>query len=318
MARRRLQGLFPPDNVWIITSAHYLDQVAAELGDVPRANLIGEPVGRDTANAIGLAAQMIARRDNDATMAVFTADHIINPQERFAAAIGTGLDVAEQHSDSLVTFGIPPRSAHTGYGYIHRGEELAPGVHAVAEFKEKPTEAVAETYVRSGEYLWNSGMFAWRVSAIWAELERLLPKNARALAELATDWSRRAGTNDALTRFGALRKISIDYGVMEKANRVLVVEMNCDWQDLGSWTAIAGTRQADEHGNVIIAPQALVVDCQGNLLVCETDHLLVTLGVSDLVVIHSADATLVCRRDEVERVKDLVRRREARFGARYE
>ena len=332
LACERLRGLFEPANIWVITSLLYLDQVAAALPDIPRANLIGEPMGRDTANAIGLAANLLARRTPDATMAVFTADHIITPQDRFAEAIRAGLEAAEHFPDALVTFGIKPTGPHTGYGYVRRStaqeqrhtatgtaqEQWHAGVFRVAEFKEKPTREVAEGYLRSGEYYWNSGMFAWRATAILAELERCLPENARGLAELAANWDRWAGTAEAAARFGALQKISIDYGVMEKARQVLLVEMDCDWRDLGSWLAVAETRRADEHGNVALAERSLIVDGQNNVLVTESGHLIVALGVSDLVIVHSADATLVCRREQVERIKDLAKLRAAAFGERYE
>jgi mannose-1-phosphate guanylyltransferase len=318
LARRRLDGLFTPDCVWVITSAHYLDQVAAELPDVPQANLIGEPMGRDTANAIGLAANLLAWRDPDATMAVFTADHIITPAERFAAAIRIGLEAAEAHPDSLVTFGITPRSPHTGYGYIRRGEAVGPQAYRVAEFKEKPSRAVAEQYLRSGEHYWNSGMFAWRVSAILAELTRQLPDNARELAEIAANWERWAGTPELARRFEQLRKISVDYGVMEHARSVLLVEMDCDWKDLGSWLAVASTRQPDAQGNVAIALRSLVLDGRDNVVVTDSGHLVVVLGASDLVIVHSGDATLVCRKDQVERIKDVVGRVVGKFGPKFE
>ena len=166
LARRRLDGLFAPENIWVITSADYLDLVAAELLDLPRENLIGEPMGRDTANAIGLAAHLLALRDADATMGVFTADHIISPQDEFATAIRRGLEAAERFPESLITFGITPDSPHTGYGYVQRGAQVAPHVFRAGKFQEKPTREVAETYLKSGEYYWNSGMFTWRVSAI--------------------------------------------------------------------------------------------------------------------------------------------------------
>jgi mannose-1-phosphate guanylyltransferase len=318
IARARLAELFEPANIWVITSAHYIDQVAEALPDVPRENLIGEPMGRDTANAIGLAANLLARRDHDATMSVFTADHIITPQDRFAAAIEAGLSAAEQHADSLVTFGIPPAEPHTGYGYLHRGEAVTPGVFKVAEFKEKPARAVAEQYFKSGEHYWNSGMFAWRVAAILAELERHMPTNARGLSSLATDWERIGHTPEGAAQFEQLEKVSIDFGVMEKAARVLVVEMPCDWKDLGSWISIADTRAADDSGNAAVAERALVVEGRNNIVVSESDHLIVTLGVDDLVVVHSEDATLVCRRDQVEQIKQLAERRQSAFGDRYE
>ncbi|MEW6250674.1 MAG: mannose-1-phosphate guanylyltransferase [Planctomycetota bacterium] len=381
------EPLFDPANIWVITSAAYIDQVAEELPDLPRANLIGEPMGRDTANAIGLAAHLLARRDADATMAVFTADHLIRPQAAFAAAIRAGLAVAEQEPESLVTFGIRPRHPATGYGYLRRGAAVAlaggppagarsaavdhgggggtagadgpsadvcsadadygggggvagagggpvtqdgpmvrggvagqagPPVYAVAEFKEKPTREVAESYVRSGEYYWNSGMFAWRAAAIIDEIERNLPENARRLAEIAAEWGRIAGTAEGARRFEGLPRISIDYGVMERAGRVLVVEMDCAWHDVGSWTALAALKKADEHGNVAAAPLAMMVDAARNVAVSEAEHLILLLGVEDLVVVHSPDATLVCRRDQVERLKDLAAGRKAKFGERFE
>lgn len=318
IARQRLTGIFEPENIWVITSAHYLDQIADALLDVPRENLIGEPMGRDTANAIGLAANMLAQRDADATMAVFTADHIITPQDQFAAAITAGLEAAEAHAESLVTYGITPRGPHTGYGYLHRGEKLGDLVYRVAEFKEKPDLPTAERYVASGEYYWNSGMFAWRTSAVLAELKRQMPENAAGLADLAANWTRIAGTEACAAQFGDLAKVSIDYGVMEGARSVLLVEMDCDWKDLGSWISIAETREADEQGNVPVADNAMIVEGRNNIVVAEDEHLIVTLGVDDVVVVHSPDATLVCRRDQVEGIKSLVELRKEVFGEEYE
>ncbi len=318
LARQRLTGLFEPENIWIITSADYLDLVAGELPDLPRANLIGEPMGRDTANAVGLAAHLLARRDPDATMAVFTADHLISPQDAFAAAIRTGLDVAEQNPEALVTFGITPTEPHTGYGYVRRGAQLAPQTFEVSEFKEKPALDVARRYLNSGDYYWNSGMFAWRTSAILAELRRSLPKNDATLTTLAEDWNTLAATPEGAALFESLHKISVDYGVMEQAERVLLVEMPCRWLDLGSWMAIADTRDPDSDQNICIAPNTLAFKSQGNVFVSEDDHLIVALGVDDLVVVHSPDATLICHRDHVQEIKDLVEIRMNRFGDRYE
>lgn len=316
-ARQRLADLFEPAHIWIITAAAYLDLVAAELPDIPRENLIGEPLGRDTANAIGLAAHLIACRDSDATMAVFTADHIIEPQDEFAAAIRAGLDAAESHPESLITFGIAPSEPHTGYGYLQVGPAVSEGACRVESFREKPDLATAKRYLASGSYLWNSGMFAWRVAAILRELSRHLPQNDAILSELAANWPALAGTNDCAQRFELLGKVSIDYGVMEKAARVLAVKMNCRWLDIGSWTALAAMRGSDGDGNVVIAEHALVIDGKRNIVVSADDHLLVTLGLSDLVVVRSADATLICHRADAQRIKDIVERTKQRFGERY-
>lgn len=317
MAAKRLESLFDPARTWIITSAAYLDLVADELPRLPRENLIGEPTGRDTANAIGLAAHLIARRDPSATMAVFTADHIIRPQQPFEAAIRAGLDAAEAHPAALVTFGITPTAAHTGYGYVRRGATASPGVQRVAEFKEKPTLTVAENYLASGEYLWNSGMFAWRVAAIIDELRRHLPENADALAALADGWGR-LPAEEIARRFESLRKISIDFGVMEKARHVLMVEMNCEWLDLGSWTAVAKMAEPDEQGNIALVAESVVMSGMNNIVVSDQPHLVALLGVDDLVVIHSPDATLICHRERVEEIKELANRRIQRFGERFE
>ncbi len=319
LARERLDGLFEPQNIWVITSAAYIDQVARELPDIPRENLIGEPVGRDTANAIGLSAHLLHRCDDDATMAVFTADHLIEPVDRFQAAIRRGLEAAEQHRDSLVTFGITPAEPHTGYGYIHRGERLAPGIYRVLEFKEKPTRELAEQYVRSGQYYWNSGMFVWHCPTILRELERHLPHNHNHLSALADRWDELAGTDECRAAFEQLEKISIDFAVMEKAASVLVVEMDCRWRDVGSWPSLAAVLKADERGNVAVARRSLLVEAGGNIVVSEQDdHLIVVLGADDLIVVHSPDATLVCPRDRAEQIKSLAELRKQKFGESYE
>jgi len=317
-ARRRLDGIFAPEHIWVVTAQQYLDLVADELPDIPRENLIGEPMGRNTANAIGLAAHILAARDPDGTMAVFTADHLITPQHVFADAIRAGLTAAEDHPASLVTFGITPSEPHTGYGYIHRGRQIKPSVYAVQAFKEKPQKQLAETYLRSGEYFWNGGMFCWKLSAILRELDRNLPKNVALLQPLGAAWTRLAGSDEAARSFERLEAISIDFGVMEKAESVLVVEMNCSWQDLGSWSAIGAAGKPDDAGNVVRAPAALVASGEGNIIISERDHLVVALGVSNVVVVHSEDVTLVCSREHEQQVRELARLCSHRFGKNYE
>ncbi|MCH7871384.1 MAG: mannose-1-phosphate guanylyltransferase [Planctomycetes bacterium] len=314
----RVAAMLPPEQINVITNQTHLPMVAEEIPELPAGNLLGEPIGRDTANAIGLAAALLHRRDPGGTMAVFTADHLISPQDKFAAAIEAGLCAAERYSSALITFGVTPDGPKTGYGYIHKGEQLSGGAYEVLEFKEKPSLEVAERYIASGEYLWNSGMFAWGIAAIRAELFRQLPNNAALLDRLAVKWNDASSSQERQKQFESLERISIDFGVMEKAERVLMVEMPCRWRDLGSWTAIAESREPDAKGNVVIAERALVEDGRGNIVVSETDHLIVALGVDDLVIVHSDDATLICRRDQVERVRDLASARIELFGDRFE
>lgn len=313
-AFERLSGFVAPDAIHIITGEEHLPMVAEQLPELPAENLIGEPVGRDTANAVCLAACVLARRDPDGVMGIFTADHIIRPVDSFRAALERGYSAAEQNADALVTFGITPSEPHTGLGYVRRGDAIGDGVFAVREFKEKPDLATATRYLSSGDYLWNSGMFVWRTSAILAELERHLPENFAALRDIAAAWDSGDRPKRLAAVYPGLRKISIDYAVMEQAARVLLVEMACDWLDVGSWPALSTALPADAAGNVSTAARTIVLDGRNNILVTEADHLIAAVGVEDLVIVHSPDATLVCRREDAQRIKDLVAEVQRRFG----
>ena len=217
VAVERLDGLFEPGQILIVTAAAYAEQIRSSFPALPGGNVIGEPEGRDTAAAIALAAEIIRARDDDATMAVFTADHIIRPVERFARCVQEAIETAEAQPQALVTFGIRPTSPHTGLGYIHFGERLGEGsARRVLGFKEKPDHHTARTYVESGQYYWNSGMFVWRVDTIREVMARFLPESAEKLARVGD--AAKAGkdiTNLLAEVYPQLRRISIDYAVME-------------------------------------------------------------------------------------------------------
>ncbi len=318
IAVERLSGLFDNENILIITNQEYAEPVAEVLKQIPRENIVGEPVGRDTANAIALAAEMIAGRDESATMAVFTADHVIRPAEAFAANVQTAMATAEEHKDALITFGIRPTWPHTGLGYIHCGDELSDGVQNVIGFKEKPEHHTARRYVESGQYFWNSGMFVWKVSAIRDALREYLPDSMDKLAPVA-EAVRDGKDYTALLKsvYPALEKISIDYAVMEKAEKVLMVELRCEWLDLGSWPALENVTDLDEAGNVVMADNAAVIDSFRNIIVTEDDHLLAVLGMDDCIIVHSPDATLVCNKNDSQRLKELVQFIQDKYGEKY-
>lgn len=317
LAYERVAELLGAESIYVITGAEHLDLVAEELPELPAENLFGEPVGRDTANAVGLAAAILKHRDPQATMGVFTADHVITPTNRFAATVTRAFDLADRHADALVTMGIVPTRPETGYGYVQRGPALADGVFEVQRFAEKPDLATAEQYLAGGDYYWNSGMFAWRVDAILEQLKQHLPEAHTGVSEIAADWDtpQRGAKLEAV--YPHLPKISIDFAVMEKAPRVLVVEMDCKWVDLGSWTALEGVIDPDPDGNVIAAPETVTLNARNNVLVSEDDHLIAAFGVEDLVVIHSADATLVCRKQDAQALKELVTKVTDRYEGRY-
>jgi mannose-1-phosphate guanylyltransferase len=316
-AYERIAGLLEPDAIYVITGSRYLPAVAEELPELPERNLLGEPQGRDTANAVGLAAAVLRQRDPDAVMGIFTADHIIMPIDRFRDALDLAYGVAEREANALVTLGVRPSSPHTGYGYVRRGAALAERVYGVEEFTEKPDLARATEYVAAGNYYWNSGMFTWRAATILDQLHKYLPKSYEGLSQIAVAWDTPQRQERLERVYPTLIKISIDFAVMERAEHVLVVEMDCQWVDVGSWTAFESLVSADADGNVNAASATLNLGSRGNILVSEDDHLIATIGVDDLVIVHSADATLICTRRDAQSIKELVARVRQQFGEKY-
>lgn len=312
----RLDGLFDRDNIHIVTTADLARPILDDITQLTEKNIIAEPALRDTANAIGLAANLIARKDPDAVMCVFTADHLITPRDKFRSAVQNAINTAQTHADALVTFGIQPTSPHTGYGYVQLGDKIDDTTRTVAAFREKPDAETAKQYVASGNYLWNSGMFVWRVATIIDRLRAHLPDNQKLLEAIAADWET-AGADNLRKRYESLHRISIDFGVMEKAPRVLVVPMDCDWVDVGSWESIAALHAADAAGNVAVGAKSLTDDARNNTLVSEREHLIVTVGVDDLIVVHSENATLVCSRQHAQRIRDIVKRCQQELGDHY-
>jgi mannose-1-phosphate guanylyltransferase len=313
----RLLGLLPAEQIYVITGRKYIAAIADELPELPKENLFGEPCARDTANAVGLAAHLLARKDPEGTMGIFTADHIILPVDRFQETIARGFDAAEQHPDAVVTFGIKPTSPHTGYGYVQRGDQLSPGAYEVHQFKEKPDAATAKTYFESGEYYWNSGMFAWRIPTIIEEINRHQPQMGMELEAIAGVFDDASKSEALVEEFGRLPKISIDYAVLEKVEKVICVEMDCDWLDVGSWTSLAEVFEPDETGNTKAAPSVVTLDARNNIFVSESDHLIAAIGVEDLVIVHAEDATVICRREDAQRIKEMVEQVRGQTGERY-
>ena len=314
----RLAPVFGADNVLVITNAEYADQVADSVPSLKPENVIGEPEGRDTANAIALAAELLAARDPHATMAVFTADHVIRPQDRFAAAVERAIEAAESNPDALVTFGIRPTWPHTGLGYIHCPQPEG-DARPVKAFREKPDHQTARQYVDSGEYFWNSGMFVWSLDAIRTSLREFLLDSMTKLGPIRE--AAEAGQDFiALLAevYPTLERISIDYAVMEKAPTVLMVEMDAEWVDVGSWPALDRVSEQDETGNVVLAEKSLLLDSGRNVIVCEdASHLMAVVGMDDCIVVHTPDATLVCNKSDSQRIKELVALVEEKFGPEH-
>ncbi len=250
IAYERLDGVVPDERILVCTGADYANVVAAELPELDPANILGEPEGRDSLNAVAWPAAVLAARDPDAVVAVVTADQIMHPQAAFQAALEQGFSVAEQHAEALVTFGVVPTTPHTGYGYLRRGPAL-PGyddVCAVAEFKEKPDRATAAEYLASGDYWWNSGMFVWRARTLLDQLAALQPVTYELVSELAAEPERLAEI------YPQLIKISVDYAVMEPVSQgqgtasVVAVRLPITWHDVGGFASLGEHLPRDEAG----------------------------------------------------------------------
>jgi len=305
----RLLPLVPPANMLIVTGAPHAGAVAAQVPEVPKENIIVEPQARGTGPAIGLAAALFARRDPDAIMGSFAADHHVADPIAFRQAIRAAAEAARE--GYLVTVGIQPTYPETGYGYIRCGEILfhreGLAVHAVEEFKEKPDLATAERYVASGQYQWNASMFVWRAQTLLDAMRRLLPDVYELLTEIAAAWDRpdRAETMERL--WAQLPEVTIDHGIMEHADNVAVVPASFGWTDLGDWHSLAELLASDAGDNVAVGAEHIATDTRGTLVFGD-GRVIATLGVEDLVIVDTDDVLLVCHRSRAQDVRRIVDR----------
>jgi mannose-1-phosphate guanylyltransferase len=305
----RVEGPASPEHVWVITAAAHREAVTRQLPGLAAEHIIGEPCGRDTAACAGLGAALIAREDPDGVVVVTPADHVIEPVQEFRRAVHVAARLAQEHPQALVTCGVPPTYPATGYGYIHRGAAVARrqgiDVYKVQSFREKPTHDLAERFVASAEYFWNSGIFIWRAAAVLAELEAQQPALAAALRRIADAWPTPRRQQMLEAAYQALPRLSIDYAVMERAREVLVVQAPYRWDDVGSWLALERLHAQDADGNTVLARHC-GLETARCLIVAEADRLVATVGVSDLLIVQDGDAILVADRRKEGAVKQLV------------
>lgn len=304
----RLAAVVEPGRTLVVTGAVHAAQVARELPEIDADNIVVEPAARNTAPAIGLAAALIRRRDPDAVMGSFAADHLVADTEAFAAAVRTAYATAER--GYLVTIGLTPTAPETGYGYLRRDEPLAvAGAYRVAEFVEKPSLPLATSYLRDGGYLWNASMFVWRPADFLAELDAQLPEVAAGVRAIAADWDTSRREDTMAERWHAMPAENVDQGVMEDAalrGRVAVVPAQLGWQDVGDFDTLARVSSARGLPGRLGAGQILSQDTESSLVVADSDRLVATLGLRDMVVVDTPDALLVCPRDRAQDVKAVV------------
>lgn len=311
-AAARIQGFIPPERTFVFTNKLIREQVRRELSGIPSEQIVAEPASRNTAPAIALAACEMARRDPNAVMVVLPSDHLITKRGVFRRTLGLGLKIAAQPGRSVV-IGIRPTRPETGYGYIRLGTQESQtrgiGVFRVLEFTEKPPLNTARRYLRSGRYLWNGGMFIWRASTLLGNLQRYQPAMSAAIRRLAEAGGIRSLR--ALTRlYPRLESISVDYALMEKIKDVYAVSADLGWSDVGSWATAYELKPKDAQGNVC-SPSGYLLDCHENMIVSEKKFT-AAIGVSNLVVVETDDALLVCSKDRSQDVGKIVRELERR------
>jgi mannose-1-phosphate guanylyltransferase len=310
----RLAPLFPARNFWVVTNREQAAAVRRELPRVPRENILSEPSGHNTAAAIGLAAVHLAREHGDALMAVLPSDHHITDAARYRRLVSAALSVARRPGN-LVMLGIPPTRPETGFGYIERGKIVArrgrEPVHVVRRFTEKPALPVARRYVASRRFLWNAGMFFWRVSTFLDNLKKYLPATHDALTDFAKTIGTRRCAAALAQMYRRLESISVDYAIMEPATRsrggrrVLVLPAEVGWSDIGSWAAVYELLAARPGVNVS-AGKFVALDASGNYF-WSPRKFIAAVGVQDLVLVETADALLVCARERAQDVAKVVK-----------
>jgi mannose-1-phosphate guanylyltransferase len=337
MAVDRLGRLNSAENLWILTGAALVDTVTQQLPKLPARHIIGEPCKRDTAPCIGLAALLLCRHDPQATMAVMPADQVIQPDDKFQQSILAAAAIVEEQPQRIVTFGIKPTYPATTFGYVERGEELKSikkaqdphpnqfpreegtepqRVFKVSHFREKPPANIAQEYVASGHFYWNSGIFVWKAATILAALEQRQPETVARLRTIVAGWDRPNADEVFAREFAAIQGISIDYAVMEQAADVAVIEAPFTWDDVGTWQAVARLAGTDASGNTVTG-RHLSIDTKGSIIRTDENHIVATVGVSDLIVVHTPDATLVANRNDEESIRKIVKLLEERGWTDY-
>lgn len=310
IAVSRLEGVFPYERILVVTVESQAALLRAQVPEIPAENYLIEPLPRGTASVVGLAAVALQKRDPQAVMAILTSDHYMGNEYLFRRLLEAAFTVSQD--GFLVTLGIEPTFPATGYGYIQRGLLLGRynklDVYEVLRFKEKPTEAAAREMLESGDHAWNSGMFVWRVDAIMDEFSRQMPHLTQTLVEIGQAWDTAQRSEVIHKLWPEVKNETIDYGIMEGAQKVAVIPAaGLGWSDVGSWDSLFDVLPGNQQGNIVMGGEHIEIDTQRSLIYVNQPHrLIVTIGVEDLVVVDTGDVLLVCRKDQAQKVRQVV------------
>lgn len=300
----RLKGIVPHSNIFVITNKIQRDAIIEQLPEIPAQNILAEPFGRNTAACIGLASLMIAEKNKEAVTFVLPADHIIRDINSFHDTLKSAASFAN-NSRGLVTIGIIPSRPETGYGYIQVDDEVvSEKMHKVLTFAEKPNYATAVRFLESGDFLWNSGMFIWRIDTILEEIRRYIPELYDGLEKIKEHINSPDFEQVLTNVYGQLRSISVDYGIMEKSQKVFLTKGDFGWSDVGSWEEVYQLSEKNDDGNAIIGK--VFTDITSESYIYSPDKFAAVIGVENLVIINTEDALLICRRDKAQEVKKVI------------
>ncbi len=300
----RINGLVPKENILIVTNETQKPGIMEQLPEIPVENIIVEPFGRNTAACIGLASIIIQQRSSDAVTFVMPADHIIGNNESFINTLKTAAKYSYENQ-ALVTIGIQPSKPETGYGYIQIDEDSGKNdIYKVLTFAEKPNYATAVNFIKSGDFFWNSGMFIWKIDSILYEMSQLMPDLFEALVQIKDQMNNPDFPNILAEIYGHLKSISIDYGIMEKSDKVFLVKGLFSWSDVGSWEAVYELSNKDADGNVKVG--SVYTDMALDSYIYSPDKFTAVIGLDNLIVINSNDALLICKRDKSQDVKNVI------------
>jgi mannose-1-phosphate guanylyltransferase len=301
---KRINGLVPKENILIVTNETQKPGIMEQLPEIPVENIIVEPFGRNTAACIGLASIIIQGRCQDAVTFVMPADHIIKDNEKFLETLETAAKFSSE-KNALLTIGIQPTRPETGYGYIQIDEDSGKNnVYKVLTFAEKPNYATAVNFIKSGDFFWNSGMFIWKIDTILDEMSKLMPDLYEGLVQLKEHLNNSDFPNTLSEVYGHLKSISIDYGIMEKSDRVFLVKGLFSWSDVGSWEAVYELSDKDADGNVKVG--TVYTDMALDSYIYSPDKLTAVIGLDNVIVINCNDALLICKRDKAQDVKNII------------
>jgi len=313
----RFERFLPKEHIFVVTSNEYIDLVKEQLPGLPEENIIGEPFRKNTAPCIAYISTKLLQKDPEASLIVAPSDHLILEEDKFQEVCKNALSFVN-HFNALVTIGIQPTYPNTGYGYIqHEPLEAAPAVYKVKTFTEKPNKELAQTFIDSGDFLWNAGIFVWQVKRIMEAFQQHLPEMYELFLGEADKFNTQQEAATINNIYHLCTSISIDFGVMEKARNVYVIPAAFGWSDLGTWNSVWDNMEKDYLGNAVVGNKVLVIDATRCVVHTGSDKLVILQGLDDFIVVDTKDALLICQKEKEQEIKDYVAEVKRNIGDQY-